>query len=78
MASETKGILRSTLVYGVLSVVLYYLLYRYNQQILEYSRRGHWFFIVPIAIAFTFSVVHGNFTGRFWELFGIKPKTTKK
>ena len=78
MASETKLMLRSTLFYGLLSIVLYFLLYRYNGLILEYSRQGGWYFIVPITIAFSFSLVHGNFTGRFWELFGVRPKTTKK
>ena len=67
-----------TLVYGILSLILYFALYYYNETILEYSRQGHWYFFVPITIAFVFSIVHGNFTGQFWDLFGVKAKTTKK
>jgi len=71
-------VLVRTLIYGILSVALYFLLYRYNETILEYSKQGHWYFFIPISIAFVFSIVHGNFTGQFWDLFGIKAKTTKK
>ena len=78
MPIDQKGILTRTLIYGAVSCILYYLLYRYNDLILEFSRQGHWFFIIPIGIAFTFSVIHGNFTGHFWDLFGVKAKTTKK
>ena len=78
MAIEPKRVLTHTLLYGVVSCILYYLLYRFDTLILEYSKQGGWYFIVPLIIAFTFSIVHGNFTGRFWDLFGIKPKSTKK
>lgn len=78
MSNEYKGVLVHTLVYGAISAVLYFLLYYFNAQILEYSKHGGWYFVIPITIAFTFSIVHGNFTGRFWDLLGVKPKTTKK
>jgi len=29
---------------------------------------------MPVAIALAFSLVHGAFTGYFWEVIGIKPK----
>ena len=75
---ERRRALTRTLFYGLLSAILYFLLYTYNETILHYSREGGWYFIIPILIAFTFSVVHGNFTGQFWDLFGVKAKTTKK
>jgi hypothetical protein len=78
MPADRKRALNKTLFYGSVSIALYFLLYRYNEPILHYSREGHWYFILPIAIAFVFSIVHGNFTGQFWEQFGIKAKTTKK
>ena len=71
-------VLVRTFIYGVLTITLYILLYLYNETILEYSRQGQWYFSIPIAIAFIFSIVHGNFAGHFWDLFGIKAKTTKK
>lgn len=78
MPLDSKRIALQTMLFGAISVVLYLLLYLYADSILEYSRRGHWFFVVPVGIAFVFSVVHGNFTGHFWDLFGVKAKTTKK
>ena len=78
MSLERSKALKSTLIYGAISITLYVLLYLFNEQVLEHSRAGGLSFFVPIVIAFVFSIVHGNFTGQFWDLFGIKPKTTKK
>ena len=76
--AERRRALTRTLFYGMLSAILYFLLYTYNATILHYSREGGWYFFIPVTIAFIFSIVHGNFTGQFWDLFGIKAKTTKK
>jgi hypothetical protein len=78
MSVDNKRALARTVLYGSISSVLYALLYIFEQDILGLSRQGGWNFIVPMVIAFAFSLVHGNFTGQFWELFGIKAKTTKK
>jgi hypothetical protein len=37
-----------------------------------------WHVLVPIAIAFGISFVHGAFTGLFWEMMGLKPATRSK
>lgn len=78
MPQDNRRVLMQTLGYGAISVLLYFLLYFYAETILELSKRGRWYFVVPMVIAFLFSIVHGNFTGQFWDLFGIKAKTTKK
>lgn len=78
MSVEGKRALRQTLIYGAISVTLYVLLYLFEERILELSKVGRWNFVVPMVIAFIFSIVHGNFTGQFWDMFGIKAKTTKK
>jgi ABC-type sugar transport system permease subunit len=78
MPQEHRRALKRTLVFGVVSVVLYLLLYLGADLILEYSKQGRWFFIIPIGIAFIFSIMHGNFTSHFWDLFGVKAKTVKK
>ena len=78
MQAERNRGLKRTLSYGAVSVALYYLLYLFNSDILALSKEGRWNFVVPMIIAFVFSIVHGNFTGQFWDLFGIKAKTTKK
>jgi hypothetical protein len=74
-ASHTSGgQIAKTLVFGVLSLALYILLYVTDQDLLELSARGKWYFIIPVVIAFVFSYVHGTFTAQFWDVLGVKAK----
>ena len=62
---------------GAASVALYALLFVYADETVEFARRTRegekiWF-LVPILIAFVFSLVHGAFTGYFWDAIGMKP-----
>ena len=63
---------------GLLSAILYGFLYQYSGDVrhaAELARAGEKFYaIVPIIIAFVFSIVHGAFTGHFWEAMGLKAK----
>ncbi len=77
MPYDRNRVLLQTLLYGTLSALLYCGLYLFADSILEISRQGHWSFLVPIGIAFLFSFVHGNFTGQFWDLFGVKARQVK-
>lgn len=68
--------------YGVASLALYVALFLYADETVELARRARegekaWF-IVPIAIAFLFSLVHGAFTAYFWDAIGLKPADKKK
>lgn len=71
-------VLVSTVGYGVLSTVLYVLLFMYSEQLnalAEATRNGDKIYaLVPLVIAIVFSLVHGAFTGYFWELLGLKAK----
>ena len=78
MPIEHRRTLVHTLLYGVVSAAMYLMLYLYHEPILVASKQGGWNFVLPIGIAFAFSLVHGNFTGYFWDLLGVKAKTTKK
>ncbi len=78
MPADRQRVLTRTLIYGAISAILYLMLYLYNEEILARSRQGEWNFLLPLLIALLFSTVHGNFTGQFWELFGIRAKSTKK
>jgi hypothetical protein len=62
------------LVYGAISLSLYFLLYLFEDEILAFASRGSWFFIAPVIIAFVFSFAHGNFTSYFWDTLGIEAK----
>lgn len=62
-----------------MSVALYALLFWFDEELLELAqstRRGDKrLFFVPIGIALLFSFVHGAFTGRFWDVLGLKART---
>ncbi|MBF0247783.1 MAG: hypothetical protein HQL36_06885 [Alphaproteobacteria bacterium] len=69
---------RSAMIYGLMSAALYYGLYHFNGDIRhmgEMTNQGdRTYFLVPIGLAFLFSIVHGLFTDRFWEALGLKAK----
>ena len=56
------------------AVGLYALLYAFEDSLLALTAQGGWLFVVPVAIAFVISFVHGGFTAHFWDLLGIKAK----
>lgn len=62
------------LAYGAVVAVLYGLLYVFDKQVIEICRRGGWWFVFPVSVAFVFSIFHGNFTSLFWDLLGVRPK----
>ena len=66
------------IMFGITSVALYIVLYFFSPTVLELSAKGGWYFIVPVTIAFIFSYVHGEFTGRFWDVLGIKASKSVK
>jgi hypothetical protein len=66
--------LTRALLYGLAALILYFLLYLLEDQILAFTARGGWYFLAPVAIAFLFSYVHGAFTAHFWDVLGIKAK----
>lgn len=63
-----------TLALGALTLLLYGGLFLAEELVLRLSALGGWYFLVPVTIAFAFSLVHGAFTGHFWDLLGIKAR----
>ena len=77
MSSLVKAV-----VYGAASLALYALLFLYADETVELARRTRegekiWL-LVPIVIAFAFSLVHGAFTGSFWDAIGLRPADKKR
>lgn len=73
---------RKAVIYGVASVALYAALFLYADETVELAQRTRegeklWF-LIPIAIAFLFSLVHGAFTGYFWDAVGLKAAEKKQ
>ncbi|MBF0147479.1 MAG: hypothetical protein HQL84_15085 [Magnetococcales bacterium] len=77
-AGSTAGAFVSTLALGSVSAALYLLLYLHEEKletIANLIRQGHKsYVVVPIGIALIFSFIHGAFTGRFWDLLGLKAR----
>lgn len=74
--------LAKAVLYGAASLALYALLFLYADETVELARLTRegekiWF-LVPIVIAFLFSLVHGAFTGAFWDAIGLKPADKKR
>ncbi|MBT3237505.1 MAG: hypothetical protein HOK06_01675 [Rhodospirillaceae bacterium] len=69
---------RAAIMLGIFSSSLYYIFYLYSgdiRSIAEATNRGDKsLFLLPIGIAFVFSIVHGLFTDRFWEALGLTAK----
>ncbi len=67
-----------TLVLGAASIGLFLLLYLFSDtlpQLAAATRQGDKLYaLIPIAIAMVFSLVHGAFTGAFWDLLGLRAK----
>lgn len=75
MAIHSESVLKAV-AYGAASIALYLLLFLYSEQFVEWAQRTRdgekLLFIIPIAVAFVFSYVHGAFTGYFWDALGLK------
>lgn len=63
---------------AIASAGLYGLLYRYGNDLIAMARSVHEghkaLFFIPIVIAFAFSLIHGAFTGYFWDALGLRPR----
>jgi hypothetical protein len=58
---------------GIVSGLLYLLLYLYEREILAaFTRTDGWYPALPVVAAFVFSIAHGFFTACFWEVLGVK------
>lgn len=66
------------IVAGIVSVALYAVLLMNQDFLNDHFGRGGLYAMLPIAVAFIFSFVHGSFTGSFWTVLGIEAAKKKK
>ncbi len=79
MSIETKKKpIGKMIAYGLGSVVLYTLLLTNQDLINQTFTRGGLYALLPIATAFIFSIVHGNFTGNFWTVLGVEARKKRE
>jgi hypothetical protein len=85
MAVESTPTARSpraivlTVVLGAISAGLYLLLFLYEDELTllaSANRDGEHrlFAFIPLGVALVFSLVHGAFTGYFWDLLGLRAR----
>ena len=77
MQTAKSKLFVQTILLAATSAILYFLLYYFEDWILQRSGGfavDGWYFLTPIFIAFIVSVVHGVFTSQFWELLGVRAK----
>ena len=74
MKAKTKAkSVSQALLWGIISAVLYLLVFMNAQTVMEYLSRGGIFATVLLVIALLFSVVHGTFANYLIEVIGFKP-----
>jgi len=78
MATTTKKkALVGSIIFGAFSIGLYALLFLKQDLVNGTFGKGGVYALLPIATAFLFSFVHGNFTGNFWSALGIEAAKSK-
>jgi len=68
----------AAIILGIVSLALYWVLLTQQEVINTYFTKGGVYAFLPIAAAFLFSVVHGNFTGNFWTVLGVEASKKKQ
>ena len=76
--SSKKKPYAAAIIMGIASLALYAGLLTQQGGINEYFTKGGVYAFLPIAAAFLFSLVHGNFTGNFWTVLGVEASKKKK
>lgn len=66
------------IIMGIISIGMYATLLIKQDAINSYFALGGAYAFLPIATAFLFSFIHGNFTGSFWTVLGVEASKKKK
>jgi hypothetical protein len=70
---------RAMLLSGAASVLCYVLLFANENEVMAaFTRTDGWHPALPVLTALLFSLVHGAFTGYFWEVMGVVARPASK
>jgi hypothetical protein len=67
-----KRHVKNCLVFGALTVGLYTAVFGNQGFVMTYFTKGGIYALLPVAVVFALSYVHGNFTSAFWSALGIE------
>ncbi|MFO7605377.1 MAG: hypothetical protein R6W72_03605 [Desulfurivibrionaceae bacterium] len=73
-AGREKKPVAGMLLFGGISLIMYYLLMTNQGVITESTTRGGWYAALPILAAFVFSFIHGAFASNILTVLGIVAK----
>jgi hypothetical protein len=79
--SSRKRHVKNCFIFGALTAGVYAAVFTNQELVMKYFTKGGLFSLLPVAVVFAISYVHGNFTSAFWSALGIegsKATTTKK
>jgi uncharacterized membrane protein HdeD (DUF308 family) len=62
----------NSLLFGILSVALYAAVFSYADELISYIAKGGVRAVIPVAMVFVFSWVHGTFASNVWTALGIE------
>ncbi len=78
MATTSRPWLRF-LASGAASTLCYGLLFANEREVMAaFTRTDGWYPALPVLTALLFSLVHGAFTGYFWEVVGVAARPASK
>ena len=79
--TSKKRHVKNCFIFGALTAGLYAAVFTNQELVMKYFTKGGFFALLPVAVVFALSYVHGNFTSSFWSALGIegsKTTATKK
>ena len=79
--TSKKRHVKNCFIFGALTAGLYAAVFTNQEFVMKYFTKGGFFALLPVAVVFALSYVHGNFTSSFWSALGIegsKATATKK
>jgi len=71
---KSKKPVGKLVLFGICSAVAYGALLMNQGLVTAYFTKGALYALLPIATAFAFSFIHGNFTSYFWTVLGVEAK----
>lgn len=75
--NRNKKALISAIFWGIISIAMYFALLSNQELVNNNFTVGGLSALLPIATAFAFSFVHGNFTSDFWSALGVEAAKKK-
>jgi hypothetical protein len=63
---------KNCFVFGALTAGLYAAVFANQEWVMTYFTKGGVSALLPVAVVFAVSYVHGNFTSAFWSALGIE------